>query len=160
MATTPLGGRPRRRRKQLDLAAHRDRVEHVVAASAYGRHDRPDGRTDEPRPGATVSGSVSVAATASDNVAVVGVQFKIDGGNLGAEDTTAPYSVSWPPATSQTGRTTVTAVARTSRPATPPGDQRTVTVSNTSSPPPPTETRHAPTVGLPALPQGRRYPGR
>src|SRR2546430_4227304 len=30
-----------------------------------------------------------------DNVGVVGVQFKLDGANLGAEDTGAPYSVTW-----------------------------------------------------------------
>ena len=46
-----------------------------------------------PAAGATVSGSVTIAANASDNVGVVGVQFKIDGANLGAEDTSAPYSV-------------------------------------------------------------------
>src|SRR6267154_6341248 len=48
-----------------------------------------------PASGATVSGTTSVTASASDNVGVVGVQFKLDGSNLGAEDTTAPYSVSW-----------------------------------------------------------------
>ena len=40
--------------------------------------------------GSTISGSIAVSATASDNVGVVGVQFKLDGANLGAEDTTAP----------------------------------------------------------------------
>jgi hypothetical protein len=46
-----------------------------------------------PAKGATVSGtSVTVSANASDNVGV-GVQFKLDGGNLGAEDITAPYSI-------------------------------------------------------------------
>ena len=37
-----------------------------------------------PAAGATVSGSVNVTASASDNVAVVGVQFLLDGANLGA----------------------------------------------------------------------------
>ena len=40
-----------------------------------------------PTRGASVSGTVPVSATASDNVGVVGVQFKLDGANLGAEDT-------------------------------------------------------------------------
>ena len=31
----------------------------------------------------------------ADNVGVVGVQFLLDGVNLGAEDVAAPYSVSW-----------------------------------------------------------------
>ena len=46
-----------------------------------------------PAAGATVSGTnVTVSANASDNVGVAGVQFKLDGANLGAEDTSAPYS--------------------------------------------------------------------
>ena len=45
-----------------------------------------------PAGGATVSGTVTVTANASDNVGVAGVQFKLDGANLGAEDTTSPYS--------------------------------------------------------------------
>ena len=48
-----------------------------------------------PANGATVSGTVAVSANASDNVGVAGVQFQLDGANLGAEDTVAPYSVSW-----------------------------------------------------------------
>ncbi len=43
----------------------------------------------------TVSGSVTVSANASDNIGVVGVQFLLGGTPLGAEDTTAPYSVTW-----------------------------------------------------------------
>src|SRR4029079_4774998 len=48
-----------------------------------------------PANGATVSASITVSANASDNTAVAGVQFKIDGGNLGPEDTSAPYSLTW-----------------------------------------------------------------
>jgi hypothetical protein len=43
----------------------------------------------------TVSGNVTVSATADDNVGVVGVQFLLGGQPLGAEDTTAPYSITW-----------------------------------------------------------------
>ena len=42
-----------------------------------------------------VSGTVNVTANASDNIAVAGVQFLLNGNNLGAEDLSAPYSVSW-----------------------------------------------------------------
>src|SRR2546422_7956024 len=45
-----------------------------------------------PAAGATVAGTVTVSANASDNVGVVGVQFKLDGANLGAEVTASPYS--------------------------------------------------------------------
>ncbi len=58
-----------------------------------------------PANGATVSGSVTVSADASDNVGVVGVQFLLDGVNLGAEDTTAPYSINWNTATATSART-------------------------------------------------------
>ena len=45
--------------------------------------------------GATVSGTVNIAASASDAVAVSGVQFLIDGTPSGPEDTWAPYEVPW-----------------------------------------------------------------
>jgi hypothetical protein len=48
-----------------------------------------------PANGASVTGTVTIAADASDNIGVAGVQFVVDGANLGAEDTTAPYSVLW-----------------------------------------------------------------
>ena len=40
-------------------------------------------------------GTITVTANAADNDASRGVQFKLDGANLGAEDTTAPYSIVW-----------------------------------------------------------------
>ncbi len=44
-----------------------------------------------PANNATVSGaSVAVSATAADNVSVAGVLFKLDGADLGTEDTTSP----------------------------------------------------------------------
>ena len=65
-----------------------------------------------PASGATVSGTVTVTATASDNVAVSGVQFLLDGAPLGAEDTTAPYSVSWNSTTAVNGAHQLSARAR------------------------------------------------
>jgi hypothetical protein len=47
-----------------------------------------------PTAGATVSGTVTIAATASDNVGVTRVEFLVDGVLL-ATDTTSPYSASW-----------------------------------------------------------------
>jgi hypothetical protein len=61
--------------------------------------------------GGTVSGTVVVEATASDNVGVTSVQFKLDGAFLGAADTTAPYSVSWDTTTTADGPHTITAEA-------------------------------------------------
>src|ERR1041384_4281171 len=61
----------------------------------------------------TVSGSsVAVSASASDNVGVVGVQFKLDGANLGPEDLLAPFSINWDTTSAANGPHTLTAVAR------------------------------------------------
>ena len=84
-----------------------------------------------PAPG-TVSGAVTVSATASDNVAVAGVQFKVDGTtNIGAEDTTSPYSVSWASTGVTNGTHTLTAVARDAAGNTTTSAPVTVTVNNT-----------------------------
>src|SRR5262249_50652684 len=48
-----------------------------------------------PTSGATLSGTATLSANASDNVGVVGVQFLVDGAAAGAEDTTAPYSIAF-----------------------------------------------------------------
>ena len=48
-----------------------------------------------PADGATVSGTISLSATASDSSGIAGVQFLLDGKPVGAEDTTAPYGISW-----------------------------------------------------------------
>ncbi|MBC2714608.1 MAG: hypothetical protein HF978_04795 [Desulfobacteraceae bacterium] len=65
-----------------------------------------------PTSGQTVSGNVSISASASDNVGVAGVQFKIDGTNIGSEDTTSPYSYSLDTTTYSDGSHTLTATAR------------------------------------------------
>jgi hypothetical protein len=65
-----------------------------------------------PPGGATVTGVVNVTADASDAGGVAGVQFKLDGVNLGAEDTALPYSLNWNSATTANGQHTLTAVAR------------------------------------------------
>ena len=48
-----------------------------------------------PAPGATVTGSTTLTATASDASGIAGVQFLLDGSPLGAEDTAAPYELAW-----------------------------------------------------------------
>ena len=54
----------------------------------------PTTSISSPANGATVSGTISVMATASDNVGVTRVEFWLDG-VLQASDTTAPYAWSW-----------------------------------------------------------------
>ena len=87
-----------------------------------------------PADGATVTGTITFAASASDDVAVAGVQFTLDGVNLGAERTVAPYEVSWNSSTASNAAHVLAAVARDAA-----GNQRTasvsVTVANDTTPP-------------------------
>ncbi len=64
-----------------------------------------------PAPG-VVAGTVPVQATATDDVGVVGVQFKLDGVALGAELLVPPYVRSWDTTTVADGAHTLTAEAR------------------------------------------------
>ena len=86
-----------------------------------------------PAGGATVSGTITVSADASDDVGVASVQFELDDAPLGNPLTTAPYSISWDTAGTANGTHTLLAVARdaagnigTSQPV-------GITVSNTAT---------------------------
>jgi len=107
-----------------------------------------------PASGATVSGTTSVTASASDNVGVVGVQFSIDGANLGAEDTSAPYSISWNTTAASNGSHTLTAIARDAAGNRSTSAPVTVTVSN--GPPPDTTP---PTVSITSPSNGATVQG-
>ena len=90
-----------------------------------------------PANNATVGGtSVVVSATAADNVAVAGVQFKLDGANLGAEDTTSPYSIAWNSTGVTDGTHSLTAVAHDATGNTATAAAVSVTVSNADTTPP------------------------
>src|SRR5437870_2091237 len=73
---------------------------------------------------------MTVSASASDNVGVVGVQFKLDGANLGAEVTAAPYALSWNTATASNGAHALTAIARDAAGNTATSTAVTITVDN------------------------------
>jgi hypothetical protein len=88
-----------------------------------------------PGSASTLAGTVTITVTASDDQAVVGVRFHVDGAELGTEDTTPTYSRAWDTRTVPNGNHVLTAVARDVG-----GNQRTsspvpVTVSNTAQPP-------------------------
>ncbi len=63
-----------------------------------------------PSGGSTVSGTTTVTASASDNVGVDRVEFKVDGA-LKYTDYSAPYSFNWDTTTATDGTHTVSAVA-------------------------------------------------
>jgi alpha-mannosidase len=89
-----------------------------------------------PTGGATVSSTITVSAAASDNVGVAGVQFTVDGANLGSEDTTSPYSVSWNTGSSQNGAHVLSAVVRDTAGNLGTAPNVSVTVNNEVTPPP------------------------
>src|SRR5262249_37324790 len=64
------------------------------AGTSPGDTQAPSVSVTSPSNNAIVSGTITVTATASDNVGVAGVQFYLDGAALGSEDTSSPYSVS------------------------------------------------------------------
>lgn len=99
-----------------------------------------------PAAGATVSGAVTISATAADDVGVAGVQFKVDGVNLGAEIAAAPYTMTFNTTAAVNGPHTIVAVARDAAGNTTSSSPVTVTVSN--APPP------APDTTVPSVPTG------
>jgi arylsulfatase A-like enzyme len=100
-----------------------------------------------PAAGATVSGTVTISATASDNVGVTGVQFKLDGAPLGAEITTAPYDFSWDTTAVADGAHTLEAVARDAAGNVGTSGAITVKVSNQPDQAAPTVSITAPAAG-------------
>ncbi|MEK9182501.1 MAG: Ig-like domain-containing protein, partial [Patescibacteria group bacterium] len=85
-----------------------------------------------PASSATVSGTITLLANATDDVGVVGVQFKIDGNNMGAEQTVYPYDAPWNTANFSNGSHTITATARDAASNTRTSSGVAVTVSNGS----------------------------
>lgn len=96
-----------------------------------------------PGAGMTVQNTFLVTAAATDNVGVVSVQFTLDGANLGAADTTAPFEVAWDTTTATAGAHTLRAIARDAVGNT--GTSPAVSVTVNNAPPPPV-TAPAPVV--------------
>jgi hypothetical protein len=86
-----------------------------------------------PTNGATVSGAVTLTATATDSVGISLVQFQVDTANVGVGLTVAPFTISWDSTAVSNGTHTITATATDilSNHATSTGV--TVTVSNSTT---------------------------
>jgi hypothetical protein len=82
----------------------------------------------------TVSGTVAVAATATDDVAVASVQFYLDGKPLGSPVTTAPYAIQWDTTTAPNGTHTLSAQATDTSGNVGTSQSVTVTVQNPAPP--------------------------
>jgi hypothetical protein len=122
--------------KAEDAAGNLSGASNQASAVVTADTTPPTVSVTAPAAGSTVSATISVTASASDDVSVSGVQFKLDGANLGTEDTASPYSVSWDTTTATNGSHTLTAVARDAASNSTTSAGVTVTVSNTAPPPP------------------------
>jgi hypothetical protein len=85
-----------------------------------------------PRSEASVRGTITATAsvTTIGSLTVAGVQFKLDGVDLGSEDKAPPYAVAWNTTTASNGTHTLTAVARDVIGVRYTSDPITVTVDN------------------------------
>lgn len=95
-----------------DTSNNRSSITQISATTSACDTTPPNVQIAAPAAGSTVGGTVTVQADASDNRSVVGVQFKLNGANLGSEDTSAPYAISWDTTISANGLYSLTAVAR------------------------------------------------
>jgi hypothetical protein len=101
-----------------------------LGSAAPGDTTAPTVSVSAPAAGAELTGQVTLAASASDDVGVAGVQFQVDGNPVGAEDITAPYSLTWASASVANGAHTISAVARDAAGNTTTSAGVPVTVSN------------------------------
>ena len=118
----------------------------ITGPAAVSDTTPPTVTVTAPVNGAYVNGGVvTIAATATDDVGVNSVQFKVDGANLGAAVTGAgpSYSVSWNTASLSNGPHTVSAVASDAA-----GNAATSSVSVTMDTIPPTVSMTAPGNGV------------
>ncbi len=84
----------------------------LPAASGVPDATPPTVSVIAPAQGGIVTTSSTLWAVASDNASVAGVQFFLDGAQLGSEVTTPPYSMVWDTSTVANGQHTITARAR------------------------------------------------
>src|SRR5204862_3780381 len=107
--TTDMTGTARPSSGGWDLGSYK-----YGSSSSGGSSDTtpPTASLTAPANGATVSGSITVTCSASDNVGVSSVQFQCDGANLGGAFSTAPYSVTLNTTTLANGSHTLNAMVR------------------------------------------------
>lgn len=117
----------------LDVSNQHIQFDDVLVTQSVPDTTPPTVSITAPASGATVSGTVTVTASASDDVGVAGVQFLLDGASLGAEVITPPYQVNWSTTTATNGAHTLSARAHDAAGNTATAANVSVTVSNTAS---------------------------
>ncbi len=108
----------------------------VFVSNATADTTQPAVTITSPANQATATGSVTISASSTDNVGVVGVQFQVDGTAIGNETVTAPYSIAWNSASVSDGPHTITAIARDAA-GNSSASSVTIAVLNVAPPPPP-----------------------
>jgi peptidoglycan/xylan/chitin deacetylase (PgdA/CDA1 family)/type IV secretory pathway TrbF-like protein len=103
----------------------------VDTTPAPGDTTAPVATLTSPADGATVTGTVAVTATATDNVGVARVDVAVDGTKVGSA-TSSPYQVTWASDTVANGSHTVTARAYDAAGNASAASGVTVTTSNTA----------------------------
>jgi subtilisin family serine protease len=83
----------------------------IVSVTVANDTAAPTVQLTNPASGATLGGTVTVSAAASDDVGIAGVEFVLDETTV-VEDTTAPYELVWNTATVANGAHTLIAIAR------------------------------------------------
>ncbi|MEO9476202.1 MAG: Ig-like domain-containing protein [Cyclobacteriaceae bacterium] len=105
----------------------------IVTVSNASGGSAPVVSITSPSNSSTVSNTITITASASDpDSDLVGVQFKLDGSDLGSQDTSSPYSYSWDTDGASNGSHTLTAVATDAAGNTTTSSSVSVTVSNSS----------------------------
>jgi hypothetical protein len=106
----------------------------AAKGTTFGSGANPSVSITSPSNAATVSGTITVSANATDGAGITGVQFQIDGTNLGGQiaGSGPSYSTSWNTTAVANGGHTVTAIATDTgnRSA---SSSVTVTVNNTGT---------------------------
>ncbi|HEV8433655.1 MAG TPA: protease pro-enzyme activation domain-containing protein [Thermoanaerobaculia bacterium] len=104
----------------------------VTTSGGGGDTTPPTTSITAPTNGATVSGTTTVSANASDNIGVTKVEFYLDGA-LQSTDTTLPYSWSWTTTSAANGSHSLVSKAYDAAGNVGTSSTVTVTVSNSSS---------------------------
>jgi hypothetical protein len=110
-------------------------VVEVLPSSSGGTATPPTISMTSPAPNVTLANRETISATANgQGYPITGVQFLLDGNNLGAQLTTTPYSLVWDTTTTTPGTHQVSAVAYNSAGLSTTSNPVTVTVDNSGNP--------------------------
>ena len=115
-------------------------------------------RIISPAEDATVSGTVTIVAEATDEGGIAGVTFEVDGRMIGTEVVTAPWRIAWSTSASGSGSHILTAIARDAAGNAVRSAVVPVVVGETAPPPFPPPPNHNPTAVGDALTSAGRIP--